>query len=399
MSANAIRLEIPGPKGNLLAARLDLPAGIIRAYALFAHCFTCGKDGHAARRIASALTEKGIAVVRFDFTGLGDSEGDFASSNFSSNIADLVEIARFMAKDGKAPSLLIGHSLGGAAVLCAAAQLDFIKAIAIINAPANTGHLVERLGNLTDDKASSSINIGGRPFTITKQFLDDLSGHKVLDCAGALKKPLLILHAPLDNIVGIDHARQIFEQAKHPKSFVSLDNADHLLSDEKDTAYAAEIIAAWGSRFLPEQAREEGPGVGQVLVRETRFGNYQNHGLVRGHVITIDEPPSHKGLDTGPTPVELLSAALGGCTSITLRMYADRKGWDVDGISVLIKQQKVEGVGTRFTRSIALDGALDVAERKRMLEIADKCPVHKILEGDVEIITKEIDQREMDDSA
>ena len=396
MSSKAIRLEIPGPKGNLLAARLDLPTGTVRAYGLFAHCFTCGKDGHAARRIASALTEKGIAVVRFDFTGLGDSEGDFASSNFSSNIDDLVAIARFMANEGQAPALMIGHSLGGAAVLCAAGQLDFVKAVATINAPANTGHLADLLTGMGDGKAPASINIGGRPFTITQQFLDDLAGRKVLDCAAELKKPLLILHAPRDTIVGIDHARQIFEQAKHPKSFVSLDESDHLLSDQKDTSYAAEIIAAWGSRFLPEQAREEGPGVGQVLVRETRLGNYQNHGLVRGHVVTIDEPPSHKGLDTGPTPIEFLSAALGGCTSITLRMYADRKGWDVDGISVLIQQQKVEGIGTRFTRSIALDGTLDAAQRKRMLEIADKCPVHKILEGNVEIITREMDQREMD---
>jgi uncharacterized OsmC-like protein/pimeloyl-ACP methyl ester carboxylesterase len=399
MSAKAIRLEIPGPKGNMLAARLDLPTGAIRAYALFAHCFTCGKDGHAARRISSALTEKGIGVVRFDFTGLGDSEGDFASSNFSSNIDDLVEIAQFMAKEGKAPSLMIGHSLGGAAVLCASRHLDFVKAVACINAPATTDHLADLLTELTDDAGSSAINIGGRPFTITQQFLHDLASHKVLDCAAELGKPLLILHAPLDNIVGIDHARQIFEKARHPKSFVSLDDSDHLLSDKKDTSYAAEIIAAWGSRFLPEQAREQGPGVGQVLVRETRLGNYQNHGLVRGHVFTIDEPLELKGLDTGPTPVELLSAALGGCTSITLRMYADRKGWDVDGISVLIRQQRVEGVGTRFTRSIELDGALDEAQRKRMLEIADKCPVHKILEGDVEIITKEISHNEMDEQA
>ncbi len=399
MASHPIAIEIPrGTDGPPIAARLDLPTGIPAAYALYAHCFTCSKDNIAARELAMALTERSIAVLRFDFTGTGKS-GEYLE-NFSENVRELVQVAAYMSAHNQAPSLLIGHSLGGAAVLCAAKDIPSAKAVATIGAPSRTSHLADLLQDrfTPKDDGMAHINIAGAPYNVRHDFLDDLRKSEILPCVENLGLPFLILHAPLDEVVGIDHASALFTHARHPKSFIALDGADHLLRQPEQARYAANVIAAWASRYLPQQsATMEAPGVGQVLVRETRLGNYQNHILVRNHSLTVDEPQSHKGMDTGPTPTELLSAALGACTSITLRMYADRKQWPVEGIEVRVKQQRVEGAGVRFTRLLTLEGELDDAQHQRMMEIANKCPVHKIIEEGAEIITKNVGhEREQD---
>ena len=392
------KIEFPGAIGSNLAARLDLPAKP-RAYALFAHCFTCGKDIFAAQRIAEALTTRGIAVLRFDFTGIGASEGEFANTNFSSNVQDLVAAADYLRQNHAAPSLLIGHSLGGAAVLAAAPHVPEATGVVTIGAPASAAHVTHNFAaDLAEinEKGTAKVTLGGRSFTITKQFLDDVAGQNLLDGLAKLKKALLVCHAPRDEYVGIENATQIFVAARHPKSFLSLDTADHLLRKREDAIYLADVIAAWASRYLPVAEELEALPPGTVEVRETRTGPLVQRVRAGRHVLIADEPVAAGGDDAGPGPYDYLLAALGACTSMTMRLYADRKGLAAERFSVRLSHRRVhaqdcadcetkEGNIGEITRDITIEGDVPEAMRARLMEIADKCPVHKTLTHEIKI--------------
>jgi uncharacterized OsmC-like protein/alpha/beta superfamily hydrolase len=409
MAIRPLKLEFDGAHGAKLAARLDLPAGRIRAYALFAHCFTCSKDIPAARHIAGALSAEGIAVLRFDFTGLGASGGDFSHTGFSSNLEDLKRAADFLRQNYEAPQILIGHSLGGAAVLSVAADIPEARAVVTVGAPADADHVVHNFQGSVEkiqEQGSSEVELAGRKFTIRKEFLEDLSEQSVTDKVSKLGKALLVMHAPLDETVGIENATNIFIAAKHPKSFVSLDKADHLLTRSRDAAYAAKVIAGWVSGYLdPEQVDEAVEEKEGVEVVETRQGKFQVAVSSGPHRLIADEPVEYGGLDSGPSPYGYLSAALGACTVMTLRMYADRKGLSIDRIGTRVLHGKVHaadceecsneqkakgGKIDRFERLITLEGDLDAPTRARMLEIADKCPVHRTLEAGAAVVTREV---------
>lgn len=400
------RFDFPNPAGQRLAAVLDLPAGTPHAYALFAHCFTCGKDNLAAARIARALSEHGIAVLRFDFTGLGASEGEFANTHFSSNVADLVAAADHLRRTHQAPSLLIGHSLGGAAVLAAATDLPEVRAVVTIGAPADPAHVVGLFRDRLDEIRSQGeveVQLEGRPFKIRRSFLDDVTEQKLVWHVTRLKRALLVMHAPTDQTVGIENAGEIFAAAKHPKSFVSLDNANHLLGGKGDAAYVGNVITAWAARYLdaPAEAADATAAAieaGTVIVAETGDGKLQQAITAGRHRLTADEPVAMGGRDSGPGPYDLLLAALGACTSMTLRLYAERKKLPLERISVRLKHQKIhaedcaecetrEGMLDRIERTITLTGELDAASRARLLEIADKCPVHRTLTSEIDIRT------------
>jgi putative redox protein len=404
MAVSSEKITFTGSQGEELAARLDRPLGEPRAYALFAHCFTCSKDVFAAARISTALAERGIAVFRFDFTGLGMSGGDFGNTNFSSNVDDLLAAADFMRENFQAPAILIGHSLGGAAILAAAGRVSEARAVATIGAPFDPGHIAHLFADARaeiESAGEAEVSIGGRAFRVRKQFLDDIAAQPMESAIGTLGKALLIFHAPLDQTVGIDNAGLIFAAARHPKSFVSLDDADHLLSRKRDAIYVASLLAAWASRYLgDEAAAEKAPQVeaGTVLVAETGEGKYTNLVSDGRHTLRADEPSSVGGLDTGMTPYGLLQAALGACTSMTLRMYAERKKWPLEKIAVRLKHDKIHaedcaecettfGKIDRIERELLLTGALDDGQRQKLLEIADKCPVHRTLESENLIVT------------
>ena len=407
MARRAERVEFRGSDGQRLAALLELPATQPRAFALFAHCFTCSKDIFAAARIAGGLAERGFAVLRFDFTGLGSSEGEFANTNFSSNLADLVAAADFLRAEYAAPQLLIGHSLGGAAVIAGAARVPEASAIATIAAPAEPGHLKLLLGDKVgaiEAAGKAEVSIGGRPFRIKRQFLEDIAQHRLEAALRDLRKALIIFHSPRDAIVGIENAGRIFAEARHPKSFVSLDQADHLLSRREDAEYVADVLAAWAQRYvgaprgaalpsmLPRQA-------GEVVVAETRVGRFTEEIAVGHHRLAADEPRDAGGDDSGPGPYDYLLAALGACTAMTLRLYAERKGLPLARTVVRLSHAKIhaqdcadcetrEGMLDRIERLIELEGPLDDTARRRLLEIADKCPVHRTLTSEVKIATK-----------
>jgi putative redox protein len=403
------RFQFAGSEGHQLAAALDLPEREPIAYALFAHCFTCGKDVLAARRIATELASKGIAVLRFDFTGLGSSEGDFANSTFSSNVADLVLAADHLRRTRKAPAILIGHSLGGAAILAAAGRIADAKAIVTIAAPSDPAHVTHFFADRIEDirtQGKVEVSLAGRPFHIKREFLDDIAEHNLMTQLTQLHKALLVMHSPTDDTVGIDNATRIFVAARHPKSFVSLSGADHLLSKKSDAVYVADLIAAWVMRYLdpvaPEQAAASSAAPRQVVVRETRDSKYQNDVTVGPHHLFADEPAAVGGADTGPGPYDYVLAGLGACTSITMRMYADRKSLPLDRVTVTLNHSKIHaedcaecetkvGMLDQFDRVIAMEGALDAEQRKRLMEIADKCPVHRTLESEIHIVTKAAD--------
>ena len=403
------KFQFEGEGGHQLAATLELPESAPLAYALFAHCFTCGKDVLAASRIAQVLAAKGIAVLRFDFTGLGSSEGDFANSSFSSNVADLVRAADHLRKSSKAPAILIGHSLGGAAILAAAEKIPEAKAVVTIAAPSDPSHVTGLFRDRIEDirkHGEAEVSLAGRPFTIKSAFLDDIAEHSLTSHIANLHKALLILHAPADDIVGIDNATRIFVAAKHPKSFVSLAGADHLLSDRRDALYAADVIAAWAMRYLdatiPEQVIPEGDAPRQVVVRETRGGKFQNAVSVGPHRLKADEPVAAGGDDTGPGPYDFLLTALGACKSMTMRLYADRKSWPLERATVALRHSKIhakdcaecetrEGMLDQIEVEIGLEGPLDAEQRKRILEIADKCPVHRTLTSEIRVVTRAAD--------
>jgi len=397
------RFDFPNAKGEKLAAVLDSPLGKPRAFALFAHCFTCGKDNLAAKSIAERLTETGIAVMRFDFTGLGNSEGEFANTNFSSNVEDLVAAANHLRASHGAPAILIGHSLGGAAVLAAAPRIPDARAVVTIAAPSDPSHVV----NLFKDKAATirsegevEVQLAGRPFRIKRQLLDDVAEKRLQEGLAGLRKALLIFHSPSDAQVGIDNATQIFTAARHPKSFVSLAGADHLLSKKSDAVYVADVLAAWAGRYLDAPAVTAEAESGLVLVRETHGGKFQQEILTGPHRLLADEPVKQGGLDSGPGPYDFLLAGLGACTSMTVRLYADFKKIPLENVSVRLSHGKIHAkdcatcdtevsMVDHIERAITLEGPLDAEQRKRLMEIADKCPVHRTLESKVDIHTVE----------
>jgi uncharacterized OsmC-like protein/alpha/beta superfamily hydrolase len=392
------KIEFSGATGTNLAARLDLPARP-RAFALFAHCFTCGKDIFAAARIAERLSARDIAVLRFDFTGIGSSEGEFANTNFSSNIRDLVAAADYLRHNHAAPSLLIGHSLGGAAVLAAAPHVPEATSVVTIGAPSSAAHVTHNFAaDLADivAKGTAEVNLGGRTFTITKQFLDDVAGQNFLDGLARMKKALLVCHAPRDEYVGIENANVIFAAARHPKSFLSLDTADHLLRKREDANYLADVIVAWASRFLPAAEETAALPPGLVEVSEIPTGHLAQRVQAGRHALVADEPVDAGGDDAGPGPYDYLLAALGACTSMTMRLYAERKGLAVERFSVRLSHSRVhaedcgdcetqEGNIGEITRDITIEGDVPEAARARLMEIADRCPVHETLTHEIKI--------------
>ncbi len=397
------RISFPGHSGETLSARLDLPEGPTLATALFAHCFTCGKDIAAARRIAQRLSAMGIAVLRFDFTGLGHSSGEFANTTFHSNAGDLKAAAEYLGSRDMAPRLLIGHSLGGAAVLRAAGDIPAAKAVVTIGAPFDPAHVTHNLGDALDAIAAdgqAEVDLGGRPFTIGRDFVEDVKAQTLAPLIGSLKKALLVLHAPRDTVVDISNAGRIFEAARHPKSFVTLDDADHLVSDARDAEYVAEVIAAWADRYLDLTPPAPPIGAPEGVVRVSEAapdGFLQDIQNGPHHHAVADEPEAYGGSNRGMSPYGFMAAGLGACTSMTIRMYARRKGWPLTGISVDVTHDKVhaQDAGTtqadridRFVRRITLTGDLTEDQRARLLQIADKCPVHKTLEHGATIDTE-----------
>jgi uncharacterized OsmC-like protein/alpha/beta superfamily hydrolase len=401
----AERFDFANAQGEKLAALLDRPDGPVRAVALFAHCFTCGKDNKAARLIAHNLISHGIAVLRFDFTGLGSSEGEFANTTFSSNLDDLVAAADHLRTQVVAPAILIGHSLGGAAVLAAAHRIAEARAVVTIAAPFDPAHVAGLFGDRIEDiksRGEIEVALAGRPFRVRRALLDDIAGQNLAPRIADLHKALLVFHSPTDDTVGIDNASHIFMAAKHPKSFISLAGADHLLRKPSDAAYVAHVIAAWAERYLdmPAPVQIAAGMSGEVVVRETRRGTFQQEITAGTHRFLADEPVAAGGLDSGPGPYDLLLAALGACTSMTLRLYAERKKLPLTRTIVRLHHSRIyptdcaecetkEGMLDRIERVITLEGELSSKDRKRLLEIADKCPVHRTLTSETDIRTSE----------
>ncbi|WP_088341988.1 bifunctional alpha/beta hydrolase/OsmC family protein [Robiginitalea sediminis] len=388
--------------GQNLSGRLELPPDRLpHQYAIFAHCFTCSKDLKAVREISRALSREGFGVLRFDFTGLGSSEGDFAATNFSGNVEDLLAASAFLEEEYLAPALLVGHSLGGAAVLAAAFHLPAVKAVATLGAPANPAHVTHLLSHKIDtieEEGSAEVRIGGRPFRIRRQFLEDLEEHPLEGRLKELNKALLLMHSPQDTIVEIRNAEALYKAAKHPKSFVSLDGADHLLGRPQDAAYAGKVIAGWASRYLPAPEAPVLESAHQVVASLDADAGFTTEMRVGSHRVTADEPVDFGGNNFGPSPYELVSAGLSACTVMTLQMYARRKGWDLQNAEVHTSYSKDHALDSRgfeqdsakidtFRRVLRLSGNLDQAQRQRLVEIAEKCPVHRTLHSTTQVLT------------
>ena len=397
------KVSFPNADGASLSGILDLPAGEPRAYALFAHCFTCSKNLKAATHLVRAMTDAGFAVLRFDFTGLGQSDGDFADTSFSSNVSDLLSAVRWLSAEYRAPEILFGHSLGGTAVLQAAAEVPSAVAVATIGSPADPAHVTHMFAGHESELAetgAADVSLGGRTFRIKSSFVDDLRTHDLPAAVGKLRKALLIMHAPLDDVVSIDNASALFSAAKHPKSFVSLDDADHLLTRETHSRYAGRVLAAWASRYLAPVGDKDSSlaaGAGEVVARTRRDG-FRTEVAAGAHHFVADEPASVGGGDAGPTPYDLLAAALATCTTMTLRMYANHKKLPLDAATVHVEHGRVhaedcvdceqqDGQIHEFRRELVLDGDLPDNVRQRMVEIADRCPVHKTLHNEIKVRT------------
>jgi putative redox protein len=378
------RFDFVGADGQRLSGQLDLPYGQPNAYAIFAHCFSCTKRSRAAVGVSRALASNGIAVLRFDFTGLGESEGDFSASGFSGNVQDLIAAYESMKGRGMEPAMLVGHSLGGAAVLAAASALQNIVAVAAISAPFEAAHVTRLLGTGLEEierNGEAQINLGGTPFFIRRSFVHDLRSQDSKSKISALNRALLVLHSPVDQIVDISNALSIFSAALHPKSFISLDQADHLLTKHADADYVAAVIAAWASRYLgTPKVDKPVERSDAVVATETRAGMFQLDVRVAGAHFLADEPKEAGGLGSGPGPYQLLSSGLAACTAMTLRLYADRKQWPLDRVSVKVDHAKRSDALDAFTRDILVEGKLDEIQRARLVEIANKCPVHRTLE-------------------
>lgn len=396
-------IRFTGALGAELSATLELPDRTPRAFAIFAHCFTCTSRTHATSAISSALAGHGYAVLRFDFTGLGRSGGEFADTTFTSNIEDIVSAATWLGANWAEPTLLVGHSLGGAAVIAAAERIPSVRAVATVGAPASPDHVGRLFSNTAvHDEHRIAVDIGGRPFLIGREFLADIAAQPQARRLAELGRALLVLHSPADTVVGIDNARLIFEAARHPKSFVSIDGADHLLSSRGDAEYVAATIATWAQRYLPPgSAVSEGEGPFEVTVVEAAGSGYEHTASNGRHQWRIDEPHSAGGQDSGPNPYETVLSALGACTSMTMRMYARRKGWDYGSTTVILRHRRIHasdcascesaaGMIDRIERDISLDPALTAEQRSALLAIADKCPIHRTLTGEVSVVTTEV---------
>lgn len=405
MSGRSEKVRFPGADGSMLAGRLDWPLGRPRAFALFAHCFTCSKETFAASRISQGLAARGFAVLRFDFTGLGGSGGDFANTNFSSNIDDLVAAAAYLREAHEAPKLLVGHSLGGAAVLKAAAQMPEALAVVTIGAPSDPEHVKQNFGAKIEEierEGQATVSLAGREFQIKQQFLDDIAGQSIHAAVAQMRRPLLIFHSPLDNTVSISNAGEIFQAARHPKSFVSLDDADHLLTRRADAMYVAKVLAAWATRFLPEL--DDGlasPPQGEVTVREAGEGIFPQVVAAGRHRMRADEPEKVGGTDSGADPYSFLLAGLGACTTMTIRMYAERKGYPLERVEVRLKHAKIHaddcaecetkaGKVDLIEREIELLGDLTDEQRADLMRIADRCPVHRTLHREIHVETRAV---------
>ncbi len=389
------KIEFPGHSGESLAARLDKPPGSVDAVAIFAHCFSCSKDISVARHISKQLADLGVAVLRFDFTGLGHSQGEFSNTNFSSNIEDLLHAANHLQDRGMPPSILIGHSLGGAAVLMAAGRIPSVQAVVTINAPADPNHVLHNFEAQLpeiESKDRAEVQLAGRPFTIKGQFVRDIRNFRLTPAVAKLGKALLVMHAPLDSTVGIENAAEIFAAAKHPKSFISLDKADHLITNPEDAQYAAAVVASWVDKFIPkaEKVSEPVPDGTVRVIESDAAGFRQSITTSSGLEIIADEPASFGGTGEGPTPYELLSSGLGACTAMTIRSYARRKNWPLDHVSVDIVHERIhaedcsdcESAASKidvFRRIVRLRGELLDEQRERLLQIAEMCPVHRTL--------------------
>ena len=399
----AIRITFPNGRGQELSARLEMPVNRKpHAYALFAHCFTCSSALGIVRNISRELNLQGYGVLRFDFTGLGNSDGDFVDTNFTTNISDLIAAADWLGEHYEQPALLVGHSLGGAAVLCAATMLDSVKAVATIGAPYAPVHVSAHFAEDIEEivaQGSATVNIGGRPFRIAKQFLDDLEKQRIEDHIKDLGAALLIMHSPQDRTVSIDEAAKLYGAARHPKSFVSLDGADHLLTAPGDAHYAGQVIAGWSARYITAPAAAPLKPAKEVAVRLSAEDAFTTEVMARHHSLTADEPESVGGHDYGPGPYELVSAGLGACTAMTLHMYARRKKWPLTSVEVHIDHLKDYATDMaesgkkaakidRFNRTLIIEGDLDETQRARLLEIADRCPVHRTLHTPVEVVTE-----------
>ncbi len=405
---HSVKMKFDNGRGQRLAAVMDMPVdGLPVAYGVFAHCFTCSKSFKAVRHISRALAAEGIGILSFDFTGLGDSEGDFADTSFTSNVDDVVAAAEAIAASHGSPSILIGHSLGGAAAITAAARLTSVNAVVTIGAPAGLDHLAEILAPAraeVERHGRAEIELAGRRVRIGRSLIRDLEEISMREAIAGLDRALLVMHSPVDGVVGIDNASEIFQAARQPKSFVSLDGADHLLGDPDDSRYAAGVIATWARRYIGAVQRDEKAArtTYNRVVARTGAEGYRTEILANGHPLVADEPLKVGGTNAGPSPYELLSSALGACTGMTLRMYADRKGWPLEEVEVRLEHSKVHcrdcadaASGTpkidHLRRELIIDGDLDEAQRERLLEIADRCPVHRTLNSEIRITTELID--------
>ena len=420
----SLRIEFLNDRGIKLAARMEIPDREPLAHALFVHGFVLGKDSLAASRTSRALAARGIATLRFDFTGLGGSDGDFSDTNFSTNMQDIVSAARWLGENHKAPDLLVGHSLGGAASLATARDIPSLAAVAVVGAPSDPAHVTEHFADRFEEIAKSGvaeISLGGRPFQIQQQFIDDIRSQCNFERINSLGKALLVMHSPVDQTVGIENAAMIYEAAKHPKSFISLDSADHLLMRREDADYVAEALAAWATRYLgiaaaghgsamaantapasgdaavaPEVAATPALAAGEVRVTETGLNPFQNRIQADGHVLMADEPAAIGGGDTGPTPYGYLLSGLGACTAMTIRMVANRRKWPLTKVNVTLRHDRVHGEDCEavdqkvcqlevLEKRVQLEGDLTPEQRQSLLEIGEKCPVHRTLTGKMEI--------------
>lgn len=396
-------IKFSNSSGYLLNGRLELPANRTpHNFAVFAHCFTCGKNFSATRNISRALTTAGFGVLRFDFTGLGDSSGDFADSNFSGNVSDLMAAIDYLNKHYAAPTLLIGHSLGGAAAIYAAAKAQSIKAIATVGAPSDTQHVQHLFKNDIPEitaQGEAVVQLAGRPFKIKKQFLDDINEQQVSKTLKELRKPILIAHSPQDTTVGIHHAERLYQSALHPKSFVSLDKADHLLMNKADAQYVGKVIASWAMRYLDQEPEPTITTKHDIVASLDDSDKFTTKIKAGRHYLTADEPTSVGGNDYGPNPYELLSSSLAACTVMTIQMYARRKKWPIENIECHVSYDKQYALDCEncdenqskidtFTRAIKITSKLEEKQILRVLQIADKCPVHKTLHSETQVITK-----------
>ncbi|MEO6683109.1 MAG: bifunctional alpha/beta hydrolase/OsmC family protein [Ginsengibacter sp.] len=400
---NILKVSFKNKNGQNLSGRLELPKNRrAHNFALFAHCFTCNKNLNAIRNISRSLTLAGFGVLRFDFTGLGESEGDFENTNFSGNVEDLVMAATWLEENYSAPTILIGHSLGGAAVIYASAQLSYVKAVAVINSPADPAHVKHLLKNNKqeiEEKGEATVHLEGRDFTIKKQFLDDLENKPLSKIVNSFKKAFLILHSPQDTTVFIDNAEKLYHAARHPKSFISLDGADHLLSDNVDSQYAGNVIAGWATRYVEIPKPDEPTSTSEVAASLDSEEKFTTHLKLGDHFFIADEPTSFGGNNFGPSPYQFFSASLAACTAMTIQMYARRKNWEVTNVTVHINHGKEYAIDCEnceddsakidtLHKEISFEGTLSEEQINRLLEIADRCPVHKTMTSQTQIISK-----------